>query len=75
MKMFVAFLEWRKEKNVDDVDSFEFEELAAVRANYPHGYHKTDKEGRPIYIERIGMLKIDEVFKVTEEERLLKYYI
>jgi len=33
------------------------------------------KQGRPIYIERIGNLKIKELFKVTTEERLIKYYI
>ena len=42
---------------------------------YPHGYHKIDKKGRPIYIERQGQLKIDEVFKLTTEERLVKHYI
>ena len=42
---------------------------------YPHFYHKTDKKGRPIYIERLGQLKIDEVFKITTEERLIKHYI
>jgi CRAL/TRIO domain len=42
---------------------------------YPHFYHKTDKKGRPIYIERLGQLKIDEVFKLTTEERLIKHYI
>lgn len=42
---------------------------------YPHFYHKTDKKGRPIYIERLGLMKIDEVFKLTTEERLIKHYI
>ena len=42
---------------------------------YPHTYHKTDKLGRPIYIELISKLKISEVFKITTHERMLKYYI
>ena len=75
VKMFKAFLDWRQSKEVDDIDSYVFNELDAVKACYPHGYHQTDKDGRPIYIERIGMLKIDEVFKITTEERLLQYYI
>lgn len=33
-----------------------------------------DKLGRPIYIERVGFLNVDQVFKFTTEERLLKYY-
>jgi hypothetical protein len=40
---------------------------------YPHGLHKVDKQGRPIYIELIGEVKIDEVFKNTTPERLLSY--
>jgi hypothetical protein len=42
---------------------------------YPHNYHKIDKKGRPIYIELQGKLKIDEVFKLTTEERLVRHYI
>lgn len=42
---------------------------------YPHNYHKTDKLGRPIYIDRNGRLKIDELFKISSEERLVKHYI
>jgi hypothetical protein len=45
-----------------------------LRKSYPHGYHKVDKQGRPIYIERVGSINIDEVYKFTNEERLLKYY-
>jgi hypothetical protein len=46
-----------------------------VKEHYKHGYFKTDKTGRPIYIERIGLLNIDKLFSVTTEERLVKYYI
>jgi hypothetical protein len=42
---------------------------------YPHGYHGTDKLGRPIYIELISKIKIDDVFKITNEDRLIKYYV
>ncbi len=49
--------------------------MNAIQDVYPHNYHKIDKKGRPIYIERQGMLQIDEVFKLTTEERLLKHYI
>ena len=42
---------------------------------YPHGYHKTDKVGRPIYIELISKVNLTELFKVTTEERMMKYYI
>jgi hypothetical protein len=46
-----------------------------VLAVYPHNYHKTDKKGRPIYIERLGVLNVDEVFKIIPEERLVQHYM
>lgn len=46
-----------------------------IKAIYPHGYHKTCKIGRPIYIELINKVNIDDVFKITTEERMIKYYI
>lgn len=54
LKMFEDFLNWRKEQDVDNIDNFQFDELEGVRKNYPHGYHMTCKQGRPIYIERLG---------------------
>lgn len=32
--------------------------LELIRKNYPHGYHKTDRQGRPVYIERVGKFNI-----------------
>ena len=49
-----------------------YRELQAV---YPHNYHKIDVKGRPIYIERYGLLKIDEVFKLCDDDSLMKHYI
>lgn len=42
---------------------------------YPHFFHKTDKLGRPVYIEILGDLKIDEMFKITTPERLIQYQV
>lgn len=38
------------------------------------GYHGTDKQGRPVYIERIGNLDVPKIFTITTEERMIKYY-
>lgn len=46
-----------------------------VKKIYPHGYHKTDKMGRPIYIELISKVDLTELFKHTSEDRMMKYYI
>lgn len=54
--MFTASEQWRKEKKVDEIfESFKFDELPLVTTIYPRFYHKTDKLGRPIYIE-VGCL-------------------
>lgn len=54
--------------------TFYFPELEALRKLYPHGHHMYDKEYRPIYIERVGKINLDEVAKVTSPERMLDYY-
>lgn len=73
--MFENFVNWRKAENVDDILNFDFTEFDQVQAVYPHAYHKTDKLGRPVYIERLGMLNITALWEVTTEERMLKHYI
>jgi len=68
--------QWRKEKNVDElVRTFEFTEKKEVNQYYPQYYHKIDKDGRPVYIERLGKLDIGALYAVTSQERLLNRLI
>ncbi|KAG6845858.1 hypothetical protein H0H87_002549 [Tephrocybe sp. NHM501043] len=52
--------------------SFDFKELEEVNKYYPQYYHKMDKDGRPVYIERLGQLDMDALYKATTQDRLLK---
>ncbi|KAG8768558.1 cytosolic factor, phosphatidylinositol/phosphatidylcholine transfer protein, partial [Serendipita sp. 397] len=72
-EMIYAAEKWRKEFGVDDiVANFKFEEKEEVNKYYPQFYHKTDKEGRPIYIEVLGKLDVGKLYAATSEDRLLK---
>ncbi|KAI9143458.1 CRAL-TRIO domain-containing protein [Paraphysoderma sedebokerense] len=62
---------WRKEYKVDElVKTFTFPEAEAVGHLYPQYYHKTDKLGRPVYIENYTNLNIKELNNITTMERL-----
>lgn len=74
LQMWTNFIKWRHENKIDDIGNFAFTELDEVRKHYPHGYFRTDRKGRPIYIERVGRLKITQLFNVTTQERLVQYY-
>jgi len=72
-QMWSNFINWRKEINVDA--PFHYEELPEVKKYFPHAYFKTDKQGRPIYIERVGQLNYDAFLSTTTKERFIRYYI
>ena len=76
MEMFKKFLNWRIEKNVDDLrENYVLENLIEIKKLYPHGYHRTDKLGRPVYIELYDKTDVKALFKITTEENMVKYYI
>ncbi|KAH9607132.1 hypothetical protein KSS87_005060 [Heliosperma pusillum] len=73
---FLKYLKWREEYGVDAIfKEFKFDEYQQVQKHYPHGFHGVDRFGRPVYIERMGMLDIDALLRVTTVERLVKHHV
>lgn len=73
IEMFEACEKWRKEFGTDTIlEDFKYEEKPIVAKYYPQYYHKTDIEGRPVYIEELGTVNLTEMYKITNQERMLK---
>ncbi|RKF62850.1 Sec14 cytosolic factor [Erysiphe neolycopersici] len=71
-KMFIETETWRKEIDLDNLTrNFVYSEKEKVFQYYPKYYHKTDKDGRPLYIEQLGNIDLTAMYKITTPERML----
>lgn len=74
--MYADHVKWRKEFDVAGiVKDFNFHERDLFLTLYPQGYHKTDKLGRPIYIQHLGAINMKRLNEITNEDRMLKFHI
>ncbi|WWC89588.1 uncharacterized protein L201_004513 [Kwoniella dendrophila CBS 6074] len=75
--MWNANEKWRKEFGADEIaaNGYDYPEQREVDKYYPQFYHKTDKEGRPIYIEQLGKLDINKLYALTTQDRQLHHLV
>lgn len=72
-KMFVECEKWRNDFGTNTIlKDFHYTEKPKVAKFYPQYYHKTDKDGRPCYYEELGAVNIPEMYKITNEKRMLQ---
>ncbi|CAB4017853.1 SEC14 1 [Paramuricea clavata] len=72
--MLCSSLAWRRHHNVDKILT-EWRPPEAVLEYYSGGWHHYDKEGRPVYILRLGSMDVKGLLKAVGEDGFLKYVL
>ncbi|XP_014217532.1 protein real-time isoform X2 [Copidosoma floridanum] len=69
-EMLTQSLHWRKKHQIDKLLE-EYEAPQVVKDYFPGGWHHFDKEGRPLYVLRLGQMDVKGLLKSIGEDELL----
>lgn len=73
-EMLVHSLAWRKLHNMDRLlETNKTPEI--VEKYYPGGWHYFDREGRPLYVLRLGQMDVKGLMRSVGEEAILKHVL
>lgn len=70
-EMLSASLIWRKKHGVDKI-LCEYQVPPVVRDYFPGGWHHHDREGRPVFLLRLGQMDVKGIVRSIGEEGLTK---
>jgi len=74
-QMFVNMIEFRRANKFDSVHDAPQPKYPELRKAQHHVYHKYDKQGRPIFIERTGLTDWKGLIKLATPDELVQYHI
>lgn len=73
--MLTQALKWRKDNNVDKVMEEKMEKSDLHAKVWPHGVIGYDKNGRPIYCERVGQTDPSSLMEQLTMEELQRFHV
>lgn len=69
-QMLKDSLKWRKDNNVDQILT-EYKKPAILNTYFPGAWHHTDKDGKPLFVLRLGHMDIKGLVRTLGEQGLL----
>ena len=76
VEMFKNFLEWRIEHRADAaMVIYKCPNVEKAKSIWKHGYHGTDIDGCPFYIDAPCQFHIDELLSIVDKSELYSYYV
>lgn len=69
--MLMESLKWREEHHIDHLLD-DYRMPSVIQKHFPGGWHDYDKDGRPLYLLRLGHMDVKGLLKSVGEDGLLK---